>query len=119
MTRLSGRRFRDNVIRKREMPGDFNDFGEFVPGVTLTHNFKANVQPLSLTDDILSEGARIMSQIKLYVPIDESRPGETPLRAAATTANPDTVIWRANTYTVQESWFWGDHVRATAILVPA
>ena len=117
--RLSGRRFPDSITRQREGPGHFNDHGEFVPGMTLVHAFKANVQPLSLTDDLLSEGARIMSQIKLYVPIDESRPGETPLRAAATTANPDMVTWRSATYRVEESWFWGDHVRATATLVPA
>ena len=116
--RLSGRRFPHTITRQRQTPGHFNQYGEFVPGSTLTHDFRANVQPLSLTDDLLSEGARIMERIKIYVPIDESRPTVPPLRAAETDTEPDKVLYNSKTYQVEESWFWGDHVLATALRQP-
>ena len=46
--KLSSRRFPDTVTRKRQLPGAFNDFGEFEPGATEEVELRASVQPISL-----------------------------------------------------------------------
>ena len=117
MTRLSGRRFPHEITRVREAPGDYNQYGEFVPGIITRQIVKSNVQPLSLSDDIVSEGARIMNRIKVYVPVAPLTT-TSPLLAASTDHNPDKVQYRGDTYVVEESWFWGDHVRATCLFQP-
>ena len=88
-----------------------------MPGEEVRVNFKVSIQPLSLSDDELSEGTRIMNRIKIYVP-NQLDTAVSPLLAAAVMANSDKVEYNGDTFVIEESWFWGDHVRATALLQP-
>ena len=114
MRRLSGRRFPDEVTRKRVLAGYRDQHGEYVPGRTVEHVFRASVQPLSLEDTDTAAGVSLIERLKVFIPLAD---GSTvsPLRAADDTVNADKVEYRGVTYDVVESWSWPNHVRATLL----
>ena len=101
--RLSGRRFPDTITRKRETPGDYNDYGEFVPGTVMETDFQASVQPVALEDLDNPEGARVSDKLKIYIPVPYA------LAAAFEQANADKVLVDGLTYVVDESKAWRRH----------
>ena len=67
--RLALRRFPDEVVRRRQAPGGFNQFGEFEPGPVVETIFPARVLPLSnskITDFV--GGVSLLERLKVYVP---------------------------------------------------
>ena len=68
MRRLALRRFPNEVVRRRQGAGGFNEFDEFEPGAVVTAVLPASVQPLSLEDQNFVVGAQLMERLKVYVP---------------------------------------------------
>ena len=66
--RLALRRFPDEVVRRRQGPGGFNDYGEFEPGPVVETIFPARVLPLSLEDSDFVGGASLLERLKVFVP---------------------------------------------------
>ena len=60
MRRLALRRFPNEIIRRRQGPGDFNEFGEFEPGQIVTVVLPALVQPVKLEDANFVGGVQIL-----------------------------------------------------------
>ena len=71
--RLALRRFPHEVIRRRQGPGDFNDYGEYVEGGIVTAILPASIQPLSLTDTNTAAGVSLLSRQAVYVPVGIER----------------------------------------------
>ena len=68
MSRLAIRRFPDAIVRRRQGPGDFNEFGEFEEGQIVTVVLPAVVQPLKLEDSDFAGGVQLVDRVKVYVP---------------------------------------------------
>ena len=66
--RLALRRFPNEVVRRREGPGDFDEYGEFAPGPVVETIFPARVLPLSLEDRDFVGGVSLLERLKVYVP---------------------------------------------------
>ena len=58
--RLALRRFPNEVVRRRQAPGGFNQFGEFEPGPLVETIFPARVLPLSLEDSDFVGGTSLL-----------------------------------------------------------
>ena len=68
MRRLALRRFPQEVVRRRQGRGAFNDYGEFAPGAIMETIFPARVLPLSLEDSDFAGGVSLLERLKVYVP---------------------------------------------------
>ena len=68
MRRLALRRFPDEVVRRRQGPGGFNQFGESAPGPVEETIFPARVLPLSLEDSDFAGGVSLVERLKVFVP---------------------------------------------------
>ncbi len=66
--RLALRRFPDEVVRRRQGPGGFNEYGEFAPGAVVETIFPARVLPLLLSDSDFVGGASLVERLKVFVP---------------------------------------------------
>ena len=75
---LAARRFPTEIIRLRQAPGDFNVYGEYVPGATLETPLKANVQPVGLKDADIVGGAQLIERLKVFVPYAPTVIGHEP-----------------------------------------
>ena len=107
MTVLAPRRFPDSVVRRRQGPGSYNQFGEFEPGTVEETQMAASVQPLKLEDADAAGGVSVSHRLSVYVP----EPGA--LAAALDTAQADTVLVDGLEYVVEESQSWrASHTRA-------
>ena len=65
---LAARRFPTKIIRLRQAPGRFNQYGEFEAGPTFETLLSANVQPVSLADSDITGGAQLIERLKVFVP---------------------------------------------------
>lgn len=105
--KLSARRFPHTITRKREMPGERNEFGEFVPGATEEVKLRANVQPLSNEDEDVTEGTRVDETVKVFVAEPDA------LVAAYRDRRGDEVVIDEVPYLVIAARSWRDsHTRA-------
>ena len=80
MTRLAIRRFPDAIVRRRQGPGDFDEYGEWAEGAVVTVVLPALVQPVKLEDANFGGGAQLVERLKVYVPVGVERsvtPGDT------------------------------------------
>ena len=68
MSRLSLRRFPDAIVRRRQGPGTYNQYGEFESGQIVTIVLPASVQPLKLEDANFVGGAQLVERLKVYAP---------------------------------------------------
>ena len=68
MRRLALRRFPDEVVRRRQGQGAFNDFGEYETAGPVETIFPARVSPLSLEDSDFVGGVSLLERLKVYVP---------------------------------------------------
>ena len=108
--KLSSRRFPDRVVRRRQLPGAFNDFGEFVAGAVEETTLRANVQPISNEDEDVVEGSRLDERLKVYVPEPDA------LVAAFEDRQADMVIVNGHEYVVEKSRSWRrSHTRAVVL----
>lgn len=99
--------FTDTIVRRRQMPGERNSYGEFVPGAVIDTELRASVQPLSVEDLDLVEGARLSERLKVFVPQPDA------LAAAFDDGCADQVVLGQKTYVVEESRSWASsHTRA-------
>ena len=106
---MRARRFPDTITRRREAPGERNEFGEWTPGAMSEKEFPASVQPLGLEDRELLEGARLVRRFKVYIP----EPGA--LAAAFDDAGGDRVLFDGAEYAVESSESWLDHTKAIIV----
>lgn len=106
---MRARRFPETITRRREGPGERNQFGEWTPGAMSEKKFQASVQPLGLEDRDLIEGARLVHRLKVFIP----EPGA--LVAVFDDAKGDRVAYGGAEYIVQESESWPDHTKATLV----
>ena len=106
--KLSARRFPQTITRKRQTPGTRNRFGEFVPGEVTTTELRASVQPISLEDEDVLEGSRLLERLKVYVPEPDA------LIAAFGNRQADKVdVDGGVDFVVEQSKSWrGSHTRA-------
>ena len=106
--KLSVRRFPDTITRKRQAPGTRNRFGEFVPGEVTTTELRASIQPISLEDEDVLEGERLLERLKVYVPEPDA------LIAAFGDRQADKVdVDGGVDFVVEQSKSWrGSHTRA-------
>ena len=105
---LSPRRFRDTITRRRELPGERNEHGEFVKGAVVETDFRASVQPLALEDANFQGGSMTRERVKVYVP-------EAGALAAAfgDREADDVALEDGRVFVVEESRSWpGGHTRA-------
>ena len=106
-------RFPDTIIRRRESPGERSDAGEYIHGAVSQTTLRASVQPISLEDDDLPEGARYSNRLRVYVPEADA------LAAAFEDAPGDKVIVDGLEYAVEETQSWrGHHTRAVLLRTP-
>ena len=68
MRRLALRRFPDEVVRKRQGQGAFNQYGEYETAGPVETVFPARVLPLSLTDSDFVGGVSLVERLKIFVP---------------------------------------------------
>ena len=73
MNRLALRRFPNEVVRRRQGPGNFNEYGEFEPGPVVETIFPARVLPLSLEDSDFVGGVSLLERLKVFVPCGIAR----------------------------------------------
>ena len=73
MRRLALRRFPDEVIRRRQGPGAFDQHGEYVEGGIATAILPASIQPLSLMDTNTAAGVSLLSRLAVFVPVGIER----------------------------------------------
>ena len=107
--RLSSRRFPDRIIRRREMPGDYKQHGEYEPGPTSDVELRASVQPERLEDTNEVGGGRLSERWTVYVlPAADG----TTLAGAFDNASADKVLWQGEIYNVIESQNWPSYTRA-------
>ena len=102
------KRFPDTITRRRESPGMRNNFGEWIPGSTTDEEFSASVQPVSLEDENLLEGARSIERIKVLIPEPDV------LRAAFDDAAADVVVFESREFTTEKTMAWPKHTAAIA-----
>ena len=55
-------------MRRRQGPGDFNEYGEFEEGQIVTVVLPAVVQPVKLEDANFVGGVQLVERLKVYVP---------------------------------------------------
>ena len=91
--KLATRRFPDTIIRRREMPGMRNAYGEWVPGETADVEMRAHVLPLKTEDADLEAGAQVRRRLKLFV---------LPFRSRVSTAAA-TLLHNGNPLTLHGS----------------
>ena len=90
MRRLALRRFPNEVIRRRQEPGEWNIYGQFDPGPVVETIYPARVLPLTLEDRDFAGGVALFERLKVYVPRGISRlRGE----ADALTWNGSILMW--------------------------
>ena len=105
--KLSARRFPHSITRRRQAAGDFNEFGEFVPGTVEEVTLRASVQPLENEDEDVVEGSRIDERIKVFVPQADA------LVAAYRDRQGDLVLVDGVEFAVVQARNWrGSHTRA-------
>ena len=73
MRRLALRRFPHEVIRRRQGPGERNEYGEYVEGGIIAAILPASIQPLSLTDTDTQAGVSLLSRLAVFVPVGIER----------------------------------------------
>ena len=66
--RLALRRFPNEVVRRRQGPGEWNIYGQFDPGPVVETIYPARVLPLSLEDSDFVGGVSLLERLKVYVP---------------------------------------------------
>ncbi len=66
--RLALRRFPNEVVRRRQAPGGFDEYGESAPGAVVETIFPATVLPLTLEDRDFVGGVSLVERLKVYVP---------------------------------------------------
>ena len=88
--RLALRRFPDEVVRRRQGPGDFDQFGESEPGLVEETIFPARVLPLSLEDRDFVGGVSLLERLKVYIPRGIARRRG---QGDAVTWNGDMLLW--------------------------
>ena len=143
--KLAARRFRDIIIRRRELPGMRDGFGEWQAGATMAEELRANVQPIRTVDEDLEGAVQLSQRLRVYVlprrelvstatstllwngdPVTfQGDPltlfmgaevlDEHALAAAFAAAGADKVVWGGVLYTVEESRTWPAYTRATII----
>ena len=91
MNRLALRRFPNEVVRRRQGPGDFNEYGEFEPGAVVETIFPARVLPLSLEDSDFVGGVQLVGRLKVFVPRGIAR--RRGQGDAAVTWDDDLLLW--------------------------
>ena len=109
MSALAIRRFPDVITRRRQGPGDYNEYGEWVEGAVVQTELKASVQPLKLEDSDLVGGVQLSERLRVYVPEPDA------LAAAFDTAEADRVVVDGREFVVEESRSWPTHTRATIL----
>ena len=90
MRRLALRRFPDEVVRRRQGPGGFNQFGESEPGAVVETIYPARVLPLSLEDRDFVGGVSLLERLKVYIPRGIARRRG---QGDAVTWNGDMLLW--------------------------
>ena len=91
--RLALRRFPNEVVRRREGPGDFDEYGEFVAGAIVETIFPARVLPVTLEDSDFVGGVSLLERLKVFVPRGIARRrGE----GDALTWNGDALTWNGD-----------------------
>ena len=143
--RLATRRFPDTIVRRREMPGRYNDYGEWEPGPTVDVELRASVQPLALEDADLAGGVQLQHRLKVYALPRRERVSDAAatllwngdpltwngevltwgagsevfdrhaIAAAFEAAGADKVLWQGAVYIVEESRTWPTFTRATLL----
>ena len=71
--RLALRRFPHEVIRRRQAPGAFNEYGEYVEGGTITAVLPASIQPILLSDINAAAGVSLLARLAVFVPVGIER----------------------------------------------
>ena len=66
--RLALRRFPDSVVRRRQAPGGFNQYGEYEAGAVIETIYPARVLPLNLEDSDFAGGVSLVARLKVFVP---------------------------------------------------
>ena len=143
--KLSPRRFRDIIIRRRSLPGMRDGFGEWQAGATMDVELRASVQPLKLEDVDLAGGVQLTQRLKCYVLPRRERTSAAvatllyngdpltfhgdpltlfegseitdrhALAAAFEAAGADKVIVEGAVYVVESSRTWPTFTRATLL----
>ena len=103
-------RFPDEIIRRRQGIGSFNNYGEFEPGIVAETTLMASVQPISKEDDPTEGGQQFTDKLKAYVPVEDALLGGFEDREA------DKVIIDTLVYVVESSQSWRNH-HTKAILI--
>ena len=97
-------KYPDLITRRRQAPGDFNDYGEWVPGATSEIDLAANVQPLGLEDvDFVGGPALFSNRMKVYTPFPNT------LEAAFEDRDADHVTIDGDQFVVEKSETWRNH----------
>ena len=110
MVALALKRFPDTITRRRQGPGSYNPFGEYEPGASVDTDLKASVQSLNLTDSDIAGGVSLVERLRIYVRESDA------LLAAFDDRQADKVLWRGESYVVEETRAWpGRHTRATIL----
>ena len=98
--RLALRRFPNEVIRRRQEPGEWNIYGQFDPGPVVETIYPARVLPLSLEDRDFAGGVSLFERLKVFVPrgISRLRGEPNPLEWAGSTLtwNGEPLVWGAD-----------------------
>ena len=143
--RLAARRFRDIITRRRELPGRYNEYGEWVPGASSDETLRASIQPMSLTDSDFAGGVMLVHRIKAFVlprreligtpratllwngdPLEWSGQAITwglgatvrdvhAVAASFDHASADRVIYAGEIYVVEQSASWPAYTRAVLL----
>ena len=66
--RLALRRFPNEVVRRRQGPGEWNIYGQFDPGKIMETIYPARVLPLTLEDRDFAGGVALFERLKVFVP---------------------------------------------------
>ena len=89
MRRPALRRFPNEIIRRRQGPGEFDEYGEWAEGAVVTAVLPALLQPLKLEDSDFAGGVSLIERIRVFVP--------TGVERVAGTA--DTLTWSGSVLT--------------------
>ena len=110
--KLSPRRFPDTITRRRTGAATTNAFGEYVPGMTVETEFRANVQPLGVEDSDLVGGTQLSDRRVVYIPKRDA------LVAAFDDREADRVLVDGLDFVVTDSWTWRTHTKAHVLREP-
>ena len=91
--RLALRRFPNEVVRRRQAPGGFDEYGESAPGAVVETIFPARVLPLTLEDRDFVGGVSLVERLKVYVPRGIARRRG---QGDALTWNGDVLTWNGD-----------------------